>query len=106
MNPPISVAAGPIEPSAGPSTVGNQAPSSPEADERLLPSGSDGQDADTSIDKDRDADEHAAPTRPPAPMDVNDPYSNLDGAFGGYIADGPRPMQNRGQNNDLDDLLL
>lgn len=38
---------------------------------------------------------------------VADPYANLDGAFGGYLADQPRPMigHQRG-NNDLDDLLV
>ncbi|KDR81568.1 hypothetical protein GALMADRAFT_239593 [Galerina marginata CBS 339.88] len=36
-----------------------------------------------------------------------DPYSNLDGAFGNYIADEPRPMgtKNSGRNDD-DDLLF
>lgn len=37
-----------------------------------------------------------------------DPYSNLDGAFGNYIADEPRPMGANGQGgrNDDDDLLF
>ncbi|KAF9227967.1 Adaptor protein complex beta subunit [Gyrodon lividus] len=38
---------------------------------------------------------------------VADPYANLDGAFGGYIADGPRPMAGHQRGNgDLDDLLF
>jgi len=39
---------------------------------------------------------------------VNDPYANLGGAFGNYLADEPRPMaamDGRGRK-DLDDLLL
>lgn len=40
----------------------------------------------------------------------SDPYSNLDGAFGNYLADEPRPMgaNNRagGAGGDLDDLLF
>ena len=35
-----------------------------------------------------------------------DPYSNLDGAFGNYIADEPRPMQNVQQSGIEDDLLF
>lgn len=38
-----------------------------------------------------------------------DPYSNLDGAFGNYMADEPRPMaasSRGGRPNDDDDLLF
>ncbi|KAG6818152.1 hypothetical protein H0H87_000057 [Tephrocybe sp. NHM501043] len=39
-----------------------------------------------------------------------DPYSNLDGAFGNYLQDEPRPMgsgnQQAGRHADLDDLLF
>lgn len=35
----------------------------------------------------------------------SDPYSNLDGAFGNYLADEPRPMDGR-RNGDEDDLLF
>ena len=38
-----------------------------------------------------------------------DPYSNLDGAFGNYLADEPQPIaaSNRaGTHGDLDDLLF
>jgi len=37
--------------------------------------------------------------------DANDPYSNMDGAFGNYLADEPQPM-GKGQRGDLDDLLF
>lgn len=38
---------------------------------------------------------------------VKDPYSNLDGAFGNYLADEPRPMgANNAGRNDEDDLLF
>lgn len=33
-----------------------------------------------------------------------DPYSNLDGAFGSYLADEPQPIA--GRHNDVDDLLF
>jgi AP-2 complex subunit beta-1 len=35
-----------------------------------------------------------------------DPYSNLDGAFGNYVADKPRPMQDVRQSGIDDDLLF
>jgi AP-2 complex subunit beta-1 len=35
-----------------------------------------------------------------------DPYSNLDGAFGNYVADEPRPMQDVRQSGIDDDLLV
>jgi hypothetical protein len=43
-----------------------------------------------------------------APRAVGDPYSNLDGAFGNYMADQPRPMtaNNHGKTEDDDDLLF
>lgn len=38
---------------------------------------------------------------------VADPYANLDGAFGGYLADQPQPMTGRQTDiNDLDNLRL
>jgi len=43
------------------------------------------------------------------PNGKQDPYSNLDGAFGNYLADEPQPISasNRsGRHNDLDDLLF
>ena len=37
----------------------------------------------------------------------SDPYSNLDGAFGNYLADEPRPMgTNSAGRNEVDDLLF
>jgi hypothetical protein len=43
------------------------------------------------------------------PIGKQDPYSNLDGAFGNYLADEPQPIaaSNRaGGRGDLDDLLF
>jgi len=54
--------------------------------------------ADDSLDDGDDKDE-TEPNR------ANDPYSNLDSAFGNYLADAPRPMTGR-RNNDDDDLLF
>lgn len=40
---------------------------------------------------------------PPSGQTINlDPYSNLDNAFGSYLADEPRPMK----HGDEDDLLF
>ncbi|KAF8163262.1 adaptin N terminal region-domain-containing protein [Crassisporium funariophilum] len=43
------------------------------------------------------------------PTGKRDPYSNLDGAFGNYLADEPQPLgaNNRGgRHNEVDDLLF
>jgi AP-2 complex subunit beta-1 len=41
------------------------------------------------------------------PSMANDPYSNIDGAFGNYMADEPQPMAaGKGSRGDLDDLLF
>ncbi|KZP24850.1 Adaptor protein complex beta subunit [Athelia psychrophila] len=42
------------------------------------------------------------------PTNAGDPYSNLDGAFGGYTADEPQPMSTlrKGTRGDLEDLLF
>lgn len=58
------------------------------------------EDAEAGVDGDDDDDDIG--NNP-----VADPYANLDGAFGGYLADQPHPMVGRQRgNNDLDDLLL
>lgn len=44
-----------------------------------------------------------------SPKGKQDPYSNLDGAFGNYLADEPQPIaasHRAGRHNDLDDLLF
>lgn len=58
-------------------------------------------DGDTNQSESDDADDEPAGT--------SDPYSNLDGAFGNYLADEPRPMasvNNRSRHGDEDDLLF
>ena len=41
------------------------------------------------------------------PSMANDPYSNIDSAFGNYMADEPQPMAaGKGSRGDLDDLLF
>ncbi|KAF9464650.1 adaptin N terminal region-domain-containing protein [Collybia nuda] len=55
-------------------------------------------DADTNSDHDDDE-----------PTGSADPYSNLDGAFGNYLADEPRPIaagNSRARHGDEDDLLF
>ena len=39
-----------------------------------------------------------------SPQGTSDPYANLDGAFGNYLADAPHPMS--GSNSRTDDLLF
>lgn len=58
------------------------------------------EDAEADVDVDDDDDDIGSNR-------VADPYANLDGAFGGYLADQPQPMVGRQRgNNDLDDLLF
>ena len=41
------------------------------------------------------------------PSMAHDPYSNIDSAFGNYMADEPQPMAaGKGSRGDLDDLLF
>ena len=57
-------------------------------------------DADAGVDGDGDDDDIDG-------NPVADPYANLGGAFGGYLADQPQPIVGRQRgNNDLDDLLV
>jgi len=54
-------------------------------------------------DEDAESDQDEGDVKP------QDPYSNLDGAFGNYLADEPQPIaaSNRaGRHGDLDDLLF
>jgi len=62
-------------------------------------------DAEGEEDLGSDQDDDAAE---PSGNAGRDPYSNLDGAFGNYLADEPRPMgaNNRGGRHDEDDLLF
>jgi len=55
------------------------------------------EDAETAVNEDGDDDDSNGP--------VADPYANLDGAFGGYLADQPQPVVRRGTDTtDLDNL--
>ncbi|KAJ7709950.1 adaptin N terminal region-domain-containing protein [Mycena rosella] len=57
---------------------------------------------DESYDDDGEADADDEPRG----RSNDDPYSNLDGAFGNYIADEPRPMHAGGRQGDDEDLLF
>ena len=60
------------------------------------------QEEDEEVGSDQDEDDVK-------PNSKQDPYSNLDGAFGNYLADEPQPIaaSNRaGRHGDLDDLLF
>ncbi|KAF7304845.1 AP complex subunit beta [Mycena kentingensis (nom. inval.)] len=59
--------------------------------------------ASSAEDEDDNSDDDGPPAKPQ--QNSNDPYSNLDGAFGNYLADEPRPMAGQRQQ-DEDDLLF
>ncbi|KIY69969.1 Adaptor protein complex beta subunit [Cylindrobasidium torrendii FP15055 ss-10] len=109
---PIAVAGpGPREPQAEDDTAGRPEPPSKNASEDngavlIDESDKDSQDGIIEDDHDDDDDDHV-PVKPNHRAQPNDPYSNLDGAFGNYMADAPKPMgAGNGGKNELDDLLL
>jgi hypothetical protein len=58
---------------------------------------------------DADGDVEGDDDEPRGRSNVTDPYSNLEGAFGNYLADEPRPMNaggRGGRQGDDDDLLF
>lgn len=57
-------------------------------------SGNSGEDGEPDVDGDKVGER------------ADDPYANLGGAFGGYLADKPQPIGGRGRNTDVDDLLF
>lgn len=61
-----------------------------------------GENGDDGYDEDGEADVDDEPRG----RANGDPYSNLDGAFGNYLADEPRPMNAGGRQGDEDDLLF
>ncbi|KAJ7582755.1 adaptin N terminal region-domain-containing protein [Mycena floridula] len=91
----VNVSGAPIEPTNGPVEPQEEAPVSPVAPppprKPTIPASPTQQDEDDSDDEE-----------PMAARKSTDPYSNLDSAFGNYLADEPRPMGNR----DVDDLLF
>lgn len=97
---------GPKESHAPTSTIQNDVPPLPskmDNTEKAAVSSSATPDDDTPVDGDEDDD------IPTAGNNTNDPYSNLDGAFGGYLADAPQPMtasNHRTRNGDEEDLLF
>ncbi len=92
---------GPIE-SHSSNLIDESPPPPPPASEKRLPTPqANGTKEEESTEGDGSDRETAAPR-------ANDPYANLDGAFGNYLVDEPRPMTataGRGRN-DLDDLLF
>ncbi|KAJ7156019.1 adaptin N terminal region-domain-containing protein [Mycena crocata] len=62
-----------------------------------------GENGEEAYDEDGEADADDEPRGRPT---NDDPYSNLDSAFGGYQADEPRPMNAGGRQGDDDDLLF
>lgn len=62
-----------------------------------------------SVSNDADATQTESDDAEDEPVGPTDPYSNLDGAFGNYLADQPRPMasvNHRTRNGDEEDLLF
>ena len=75
----------------------------------LLHSPDTGSDGNAPSDADGDSDDDTRTVKPgQAQNSAHDPYANLDGAFGSYLADQPQPMANgRGQQRgDEEDLLF
>ncbi|KAF7338332.1 AP complex subunit beta [Mycena venus] len=60
----------------------------------------------SSAENEDEDDGEAEPDDEPRGRANDDPYSNLDGAFGNYMADEPRPMGAGGRQGDDEDLLF
>ncbi|KAF7322939.1 AP complex subunit beta [Mycena chlorophos] len=80
-------------PPPSPDNVGSSKPTPP------IPPREEGENSEEDGGDDNDDDE------PPPTAKNHDPYSNLDGAFGNYLADEPRPMAG-GNRQDEEDLLF
>ena len=67
-----------------------------------------GSDGNVASDADGDSDDDTRTVKSGQAQKSHDPYANLDGAFGSYLADQPQPMANgRGQQRtDEEDLLF
>ncbi|KAH8833792.1 adaptin N terminal region-domain-containing protein [Flagelloscypha sp. PMI_526] len=61
---------------------------------------------DDSVDPEADEEATSPISMTSSSPPANDPYSNLAGAFGNYLADEPRPMGGAGQKGDYDDSLI
>lgn len=91
---------GPVE-SHSSTLIDEAPPPPPPASEKRSPNPqTDESKAEESPDGDAGSDQE---TEPASASD--DPYANLGGAFGNYLADQPRPLGAIARN-DLDDLLL
>ncbi|KAJ3814870.1 adaptin N terminal region-domain-containing protein [Lentinula lateritia] len=107
MAPIVVAGPGPTEPQAQSSPVAPLPPSKTDVNASALPTQSSQLISSTQEDVSNDQDETEEDDEPPHSGQANnlDPYSNLDNAFGGYLADEPRPMASR-QHDDDDDLLF
>lgn len=107
MGPIVVAGPGPTEPQAQSSPVAPLPPAKTDVDTSALPTQSSQLISPTQDDVANDQDETEEDDEPPHSTQASklDPYSNLDNAFGGYLADEPRPMASR-QHDDDDDLLF
>ncbi|KAK2466955.1 hypothetical protein APHAL10511_001213 [Amanita phalloides] len=85
---------GPIEPDASGSTENVEPNTSPP----VPPKGSQVETAEEDYNSEHDADY--------GPQSTEDPYADLDGAFGSYLADAPQPMNVTSSNSQPDDILF
>ncbi|KAJ3883414.1 adaptin N terminal region-domain-containing protein [Lentinula edodes] len=107
MGPIVVAGPGPTEPQAQSSPVAPLPPAKTDVDTSALPTQSSQLIPPSQDDVANDQDETEEDDEPPHSRQASnlDPYSNLDNAFGGYLADEPRPMASR-QHDDDDDLLF
>jgi len=93
---------GPVESHS--SNLIDEPPPPPPASEKMLSNPQTDESREEELmDGDAGSDQDAEPASA-----GKDPYANLGGAFGNYLADEPRPIgaSDRRARNDLDDLLF
>ncbi|KAK7467119.1 hypothetical protein VKT23_004178 [Stygiomarasmius scandens] len=101
---------GVIVPGPGPTEPKPERPPSPSPIDVPVPPSKSDSSAEASVTAASPLPESASPTEdsPITGASTSDPYSNLDGAFGSYLVDEPRPMAgtHRGRHGEDEDLLF
>jgi len=101
---------GVIVPGPGPTEPKPERPPSPSPIDAPAPPSKSDSSAEASVTAASPLPESASPTEGSAitGASTNDPYSNLDGAFGSYLVDEPRPMTgtHQGRHGEDEDSLF